>query len=175
MKNDNDYSKFSEFKYDIDQEVPFGLRIKVDAESSTTEEGTICLLAKTDGPPLHEHSEQDEEFTVVEGELFAQVGSKRMTLRAGESVKFPRHTPHTYANKSDHICIFKYKLNPGGDFTKMMRAFEDLGHSGKVTKIGDLRTMVHISSVISKFDHHVRSVNPPHFVLKTMGFFSRFL
>lgn len=175
MRQNIQYSEFSEFSYDIDQEVPFGLRIKVNEESPNAEEGTICLLPFKEGAPLHEHSEQDETFTIIEGELNIQVGSKKMVLKAGESVTFPKNTPHTYANKSDKNCVFKYRLTPGGDFTKMMRTLEDLGHSGKVTKIGDPKTMIHIAAVVSQYDHHVRSVNPPHFVMKFLGLFSRFL
>ena len=174
MNNQNS-TQFSEFNFDIDQETPFGLRIKINEESKVAEEGTICVLPHKEGPPLHEHSEQDEVFTVIEGELFAQVGDKKLTLKAGESVTFPKHTPHTYANKSDNICIFKYRLTPGGDFTKMMRTLEELGHSGKLKRIGEPKTMVHLAAVISKYDHHVRSVNPPHFVMKAMGYLSRFL
>lgn len=168
-------TRFSEFKYDIDQQVPFGLKIKVDEESREAEQGTICLLPKTEGAPLHLHTDQDESFTVVEGELNIQVGSEWRVLRAGESVQVPRKTPHTYANRSDDVCVFRYRLTPGGDFTRMMRVFEDLGRSGRVRKIGDPRTMIHIAAVISRFDHHVRSVRPPHFVMKAIGSLSRFL
>ncbi len=173
--SDHNITKFSEFNFDIDQEIPFGLKIKINEESEFAEEGTICLLPHKVGAPLHKHSEQDEVFTVIEGELFAQVGEKKLTLKAGDSVTFPKHTPHTYANKSDQVCVFKYRLTPGGDFTKMMRTLEELGHRGKLTRIGEPKTMVHLAAVISKHDHHVRSVNPPHFVMKTMGLLSRFL
>ena len=170
-----EYEKFKRFNYNIDQEIPFGLRIHVDHESTNYEEGTICLLPKTQGAPLHKHSTQEEEFTVLDGEMILQVGKRKLTLKPGETVRFPKNTPHTYANERDKVCIFKYKLTPGGDFTKMMREFEKLGKSGKVSRIGEAKTMIHIAALISKFDHHVRSVSPPHFVLKALGSLSRFL
>lgn len=168
-------ARFSEFRFDIDQEIPFGLRIRINEESKVAEEGTICIMPHKDGPPLHEHCEQDEVFTVIEGELFVQVRDRKITLKAGESVTFLKHTPHTYANHSNEICIFKYKLTPGGDFTKMMRAIEELGRRKKLKRIGEPKTMIYLAAVISKYDHHVRSVNPPHFLMKMMGYLSRFL
>ena len=95
-------------------------------------------------------------------------------LTAGQQVSFPKNTPHTYANRSDQVCVFAYRLTPGGDFTRMMRELETLGRAGKITRLGELRTMLHLAGVISRFGHHVRSVRPPHVVMRLLGFFSRF-
>ena len=38
------------------------------------------------GPSLHIHFEQDEIFTVVEGEYLFQVGDKKETLKAGDTI-----------------------------------------------------------------------------------------
>ena len=167
--------KFDSFSCSINQEKPFGLKIRIEKETAKEEIGTICLLPKTEGPPLHKHVNQEETFSVIEGELFAVVDGKKMSLKAGESVRFPKNTPHTYANKSDEICVFQYHLTPGGDFTNMMREFERLSKLGKLSRIGELKTMIHLAAVISKFENHVRSVAPPHFVLKALGRLSRIL
>ncbi len=174
-KWNREYAKFLKFNHDIDQERPFGLRIRVDAETLEAEAGTICLLPNHDGAPLHKHTDQDEFFTVMEGELLIQAGTTLKTLKAGESIRIERHTPHTYANRSDRICVFSYQLTPGGEFTRMMRSLEALAKSGKLSALGEPKTMIRIAGVISKYDHHVRSVRPPHFVMKAMGALSRFL
>jgi quercetin dioxygenase-like cupin family protein len=174
MTHPNDLHIFETFPHDIDHQRPFGLRIRVTEETPSAEAGTICLLPHTEGAPLHMHCAQDEEFTVISGELFVQVGERKITLTAGQQVKFPRLTPHTYANRSDHVCIFTYRLTPGGDFTHMMRELETLSRRGKITRLGELKTMLHLAAVISRFGHHVRSVKPPHCIMRLMGFFSRF-
>jgi len=54
-------------------------------------------LAPGTGPPLHLHYSQDEWFYVMESSVIFQVGEKRVTLHAGESVLAPRRIPHTFS------------------------------------------------------------------------------
>jgi mannose-6-phosphate isomerase-like protein (cupin superfamily) len=45
------------------------------------------------GPPVHAHPRQEEWFFVMEGEVLFQVGERRVTLHAGESILGPRGGP----------------------------------------------------------------------------------
>lgn len=54
-------------------------------------------LAPATGPPLHLHYSQDEWFYVMEGAVIFQVGEKRVTLQAGDSVLGPRRIAHTFS------------------------------------------------------------------------------
>ena len=51
----------------------------------------------------------------------------------------------------------------------MMRAFERLAQHGKLQRIGHFGTMVHIAAVITAYQHHIRSVRPPHMVLRMLA------
>ena len=44
----------------------------------------------------HEHS--DQVVLVIEGEIAAEVGGKKMTLRGGDSAIIPAGTPHRLSN-----------------------------------------------------------------------------
>jgi mannose-6-phosphate isomerase-like protein (cupin superfamily) len=60
------------------------------------------------GPSLHLHWNQEEWFYVMEGEVAFQVGERRLTLHAGESVLAPRQVPHTFSalgEKPGHMLI----------------------------------------------------------------------
>ncbi len=168
-------SVFDTFEHHIDLEQPFGLRLRIEAEGPEQERGVICLLPNTEGPPLHLHTNQDEEFSVLSGSLWLRVGPSESTLKGAGSVRFPRNTPHTYANRSPDVCVFRYTLTPGHDFTGMMRRFADLAQQGKLTRLGDFGTMIHLAAVIAEFEGHVRSVSPPHTVMRLLGSLSRFL
>ena len=69
--------------------------ILVDGEQSG---GRYSLMEqwmrKGAGPPLHVHGFSDEHFYLLDGQMEMQVGEKRMTAGAGQSVWIPRRTPH---------------------------------------------------------------------------------
>jgi len=80
------------------------------------------------GPPLHLHYSQDEWFYVMESAVIFQVGKKRVTLRAGESVLAPRRIPHTFSavGAPAHMLI---AFTPAG---KMEQYFTDASAQPKL-------------------------------------------
>ena len=52
-------------------------------------------------PSSHAHPEQTESFTVLSGQLRFRVGRKRLTARAGDTVRVPPGTVHHFANPFD--------------------------------------------------------------------------
>jgi quercetin dioxygenase-like cupin family protein len=48
------------------------------------------------GPPLHLHPYQDEWFYVIEGEYLFQVGEKRYSMKAGDTIFLPRNIQHAF-------------------------------------------------------------------------------
>ena len=74
------------------------------------------------GPRLHLHTNQDEYFYVMEGEVLFQIGDKQMKLHAGDSIVGPRGIPHTFSavgGKPGHMLI---AFTPAG---KMEQFFRD--------------------------------------------------
>lgn len=58
--------------------------------------------APGDTPPLHVHSDEDEAFYVLEGELTVHVaGALAIVLRAGDAAFAPRGVPHVYVVTSE--------------------------------------------------------------------------
>ena len=54
------------------------------------------FLAKG-GPAGHLHYDQDEWFSILEGEFQFEVGAERFRLQAGDSLLAPRRVPHVWA------------------------------------------------------------------------------
>jgi quercetin dioxygenase-like cupin family protein len=54
------------------------------------------FLAKG-GPARHLHYDQEEWFSVLEGEFQFEVGAQRLHLQAGDSLLAPRQVPHVWA------------------------------------------------------------------------------
>ena len=77
------------------------------------------------GPSLHVHFNQDEIFTVVEGEYLFQVGDKKDTLKAGDTIFLPRQVPHTWIQLSD-LGKLIYFLQPAGKMEEFFLTMNNL-------------------------------------------------
>jgi quercetin 2,3-dioxygenase len=77
------------------------------------------------GPSLHVHFDQDEIFTVVEGEYLFQVGEKRETLKSGDTIFLPRQVPHTWIQLSDKGKLIYY-LQPAGKMEEFFMTMNNL-------------------------------------------------
>ena len=65
------------------------------------------------GPMMHIHFEQDEIFTVIEGEYRFAVGKDTHVLKAGQTIFLPRNIPHTWIQLTDKGKLI-YFLQPAG-------------------------------------------------------------
>ena len=131
-------------------------------------EGTLLQLAKTDGPPIHLHPVQDEEFYITEGELDVYKNDKWIKLTAGQSIKIPAKTPHSYRNSSENPAVFEFRITPKGRFKQMIHEIDQLVIEGKV-KGKDFKSIMYMSRVMADYPDVTKNVNPPQFVVKTMG------
>jgi quercetin dioxygenase-like cupin family protein len=101
------------------------------------------------GPSLHVHFDQDEIFTVVEGEYLFQVGDKKDTLKAGDTIFLPRQVPHTWIQLSD-LGKLIYFLQPAGKMEEFFMTMNNL--KGKPTT--EEMNKIHA-------DHGMKVVGPP--------------
>ena len=65
------------------------------------------------GPMLHVHFNQDEIFTVIEGEYRFVVGNETHILKTGQTIFLPRDIPHTWIQLTDKGRMI-YFLQPAG-------------------------------------------------------------
>jgi quercetin dioxygenase-like cupin family protein len=77
------------------------------------------------GPSLHVHFEQDEIFTVLEGEYLFQVGDKKDILKAGDTIFLPRQIPHTWIQLTD-LGKLIYYLQPAGKMEEFFLTMNNL-------------------------------------------------
>lgn len=63
-------------------------------------------------PPLHQHPNQDEHFTVVGGRLHAEVGDRTHDLVAGDELAVPRGVPHQMWGDSDEPTVVIWRTTP---------------------------------------------------------------
>lgn len=157
------------FKSTIDHGKVFNSEIMIINDKPDSENGIVLIHAKTDGPPIHKHSVQEEVFTVLEGVLDIYKEDKWIKVEKGVSIHIPKNVAHTYKNSSNEACYFHYVITPKGSFTSMMQDFERLINSGKLKSTKDIRSVIYLSMVFRKYKNSVSSVTPPNFVMTMMA------
>lgn len=77
------------------------------------------------GPVLHIHHDQDEIFSIIEGEYLFQVGNERFKVKAGDTVFAPRGVPHTWIQLSEHGKQV-YMVQPAGQLEEFFIELTEL-------------------------------------------------
>ena len=105
----------------------FDLYLKL-AGKDTNEQLSVFsgVYKRNDGPPLHVHYTQDEEFYITEGEFLVQVGSERFTLKVGDLIFLPRNVPHTFLTLSETAQMV-FMTHPSGKTEALFRQLAQLG------------------------------------------------
>ena len=86
--------------------------------SSADTAGLFAVVVETtppgSGPPLHQHSREDEWFYVLDGEYRFLVGKEIITVGKGDSLFAPRNIPHTFQNIAKEPGQLLAVNQPGG-------------------------------------------------------------
>lgn len=153
----------------VDLMVPFNSTTMLINDRPEAENGFTFIKAGADGPPIHQHPLQEERFVIVEGELEVFHSGKWHTLKAGESVFIPKKMPHSYRSRSSQDCLFSYELTPKGNFSAMLKNLEHISKNRRLKSTSDIRSLIHLAMVFSKYKKEVRSTKPPAFVMSAMA------
>lgn len=89
--------------------------------------GLFTLIEEVNPPgtmiPPHVHTNEDEIFKVLEGELEVTVGEQTTILKAGDLAFAPKNVPHMWKVVGDHDCKTILSIFPAG----LELMFEELG------------------------------------------------
>ena len=89
-------------------------------KASAPELGAVeAIIGPGDEPPLHVHSNEDEWFYLIDGEVTFHVGGENHRAVAGAFVSFPRGIAHTFTIEPP-TARFLVMNTPGG-FEQMFR------------------------------------------------------
>lgn len=60
---------------------------------------------KSSGPKGNEHPRSEQTLYVIEGEILAEIGAEKATLRKGDAVIVPAGASHRFTNHSESPAI----------------------------------------------------------------------
>ena len=88
------------------------------------------LGPRSQGPLLHLHCAEDEQFHVIAGTLSAQVNGRQVRLSAGETTTFRAGSAHRWWNDGDETLLLDGFVTPLVDFDVYIQgAFDVLNAS----------------------------------------------
>ncbi len=134
------------------------------------------LAPRTGGTPVHIHPHATESYEVLEGEFDVYVDGGWRTMTAGERVTVPAGVPHTFRNASDGATRVYNAHEPA------MRFDEYFARLGRVVQSGVVspermtpKAMLYLAMVITSQEDEIRSVKPPHALMRVLGAIGRLL
>ena len=76
-------------------------------ETASKSQVAVMKLApgKASGPRGNEHPKSEQILLIVEGEIFAEIGDEKTTLRKGDIVIVPTDTGHRFTNLSESDAL----------------------------------------------------------------------
>jgi mannose-6-phosphate isomerase-like protein (cupin superfamily) len=101
------------------QQIPaIGLGITMKTNGKSTRDAyslfEYAIPARTDGPPPHVHTREDESFIGLAGRLDVHLGGADYTLGVGDYLYLPRDVTHTFRNTSDAEARVISVVSPAG-------------------------------------------------------------
>ena len=94
----------------LGQEIRF-LQTAKDTDGTLLEmESTYHAASKE--PPPHYHPHQEEDFTVVEGELHVRLEDHLVILKKGDHLHIPKNRVHSLWNGSEKRIVVNWKVQP---------------------------------------------------------------
>jgi quercetin dioxygenase-like cupin family protein len=94
-----------------------GQEVFVKVAGADTNDQLSCFfhtVPPMSGPPLHQHTREDELFYVIEGEVTFQIDGNRTLAKAGTTLFAPRLTVHAFQNFTQNPARLLITVSPGG-------------------------------------------------------------
>jgi mannose-6-phosphate isomerase-like protein (cupin superfamily) len=116
----------------------------------------------------HLHPNQDERFTIVEGEAHFTVAGKEKTVKAGETIVVPASVRHSEGNLGSIEIAGVVELRPALRTKEFHEAVAGLVADGKTTSRGAPKNPLQLGATFWYFRHESRVTSPPIWMQKLM-------
>lgn len=134
------------------------------------------LTPRSSGTPVHIHPDATESYEVLEGKLDLYVDGEWRTLSAGEKASVAPGVPHTFRNPADSPSRVYNTHAPAMRFGEYFESLHRVVRSGAVRADRMTpRAILYLAMLMTSFDAEIRSVRPPHAVMKTLAGIGRLL
>ena len=159
---------------------PIGAIFHVTKTAKETQGGSFEmeweLFPKTGGTPVHIHPHATESYVVLAGELDLYVDGTWRRLSAGEAASVDPGIPHTFRNASDAPARVYNTHAPAMRYGEYFEGLHRVVSSGAVSHGRmTLKAILYLSMLMTSFEDEIRSVKPPHAVMRILAVIARSL
>jgi quercetin dioxygenase-like cupin family protein len=159
---------------------PIGATFYVKKTSIETEgyalEMEWLLAPRSSGTPIHVHPSATESYEVMEGELELYVDGSWQRLSVGQKASVAPGIPHTFRNASSFPARVYNTHSPAMRFGEYFGAIDRIVSSravppGRMTP----KAALYLAMLMTKFEAEIKSVQPPHGVVRLLSRVARVL
>ncbi|MEX2584263.1 MAG: cupin domain-containing protein [Gemmatimonadota bacterium] len=134
------------------------------------------LGPRTGGTPIHIHPHASESYEVLQGEFELYVDGAWSTLSVGERVVVNPGVPHTFRNASEVPARVYNTHAPAMRFGEYFEGLHRIANSGVISSQRITpRAILYLSVLMTSFKEEIRSVSPPHLLMKVFALIGRLL
>jgi quercetin dioxygenase-like cupin family protein len=148
-----------------------GLRIKFLQTASDTKgeslEMEAAYSAGSKEPPQHYHPLQDEEFTIIKGEMTVRIDGKVSVLKQGDILHVPSNKLHSMWNNSESESVVNWKVTPALTTEYLLETLAGLAADGKTDKRGTPK-FLQIALIANKYSRVLRLSKPPYVIQRIL-------
>ena len=132
------------------------------------------IAPHSSGTPIHVHPAATESYEVLAGELELYVAGTWRTLSVGEMASVPPGVAHTFRNSSGSPARVYNTHAPAMRFGEYFESLHRVVSSGAVRpERMTFKAMLYLSMVMNSFDAEIRSVRPPHTIVRLFARLAR--
>jgi quercetin dioxygenase-like cupin family protein len=119
-------------------------------------------------PVMHYHPHQDEDFTVLEGELIIKMKDQTLVLKQGDSLHIGRGISHAMWNGTNEKTVVHWQVRPAMNSEHLFETAAGLAKDGKMNKKG-MPSILQVALMANKYSKVFR-LSKPAFVVQKIFF-----
>lgn len=119
-------------------------------------------------PPQHYHPFQEEDFTIIKGQMTVRIDGTINVLQQGDTLHIPSKKSHSMWNDSDTESVVNWKVRPALTTEYLLEAFAGLAGDREANKKG-IPKLLQVASIANKYRNVFRLSKPPYIIQK-IGF-----
>ncbi|HTN06985.1 cupin domain-containing protein [Agriterribacter sp.] len=121
------------------------------------------LGPKSKEPPAHYHPYQEEDFTVISGELTVKIDEQTVTLKKGDTLHIPPGKIHSMWNRSEDTTVVNWKVRPALESETLLETFAVMANNNQTNEDG-IPGILQIAVTATRFSKEFRLAKPPYII-----------
>jgi quercetin dioxygenase-like cupin family protein len=118
-------------------------------------------------PLPHYHPFQEEDFTVLEGEITVRINGGLKVLKQGDRLHIKKAQPHSMWNHSSNKARINWKVMPASDTEYFLENGVGIANEKKTDEKG-MPGILQVALMANRFSHVYRIAKPPYTIQKIL-------